>query len=212
MAVKSVRAVGNALAVIEALAAQPGSGVSALARQVSLDKMAVQRILVTLFEAGWIRGADGESGRWELSPRLAGLGRGVASDLRAHARAHLEQLARATGETVLLWSVDHHRAVVVDTIDSEQALRMTVPVGTEVPIHNAGLGPYFEPGAQLDEYFVLYDAYPNAVAVGAPVSQRDDVPTAAITVVGPRSRLSRPRLNAIGRELVRVAHVLEASP
>jgi DNA-binding IclR family transcriptional regulator len=211
MAVKSVRSVANALAVVEALAAQPGIGVSALARELSLDKMAVQRILVTLFESGWIRGVDGESGRWELSPRLAGLGRGVASDLRVHAREHLEALARDTGETVLLWSVDRRRAVVVDTIDSPQALRMTVPIGTEVPIHSSGLGPYFEPDASLDEHFLLYDAYPNAVAVGVPVAQRGDVPNAAITVVGPRTRLSRSRLNAIGRDLVRVAHVLEAS-
>ncbi len=163
MAVKSVRAVANALAVVEALAAQPGNGVSALARELSLDKMAVQRILVTLHESGWIRAVEGEVGRWELAPRLAGLGRGVASDLRAHARSHLEALARATGETVLLWSVDQRRAIVVDTVDSDQALRMTVPVGTEVPIHSSGLGPYFEPGAALDEFYVLYDTYPNAV-------------------------------------------------
>jgi len=80
-----------------------------------------------------------------------------------------------------------------------------------VPIHNSGLGPYFEPGASFDEFYVLYDAYPNAVAVGVPVAQRGDVPNASITVVGPRSRLSRARLNAIGRELLKVAHVMEAT-
>jgi IclR family transcriptional regulator, KDG regulon repressor len=211
MAVKSIRTVANALAVVEAVADRPGAGVTALARELGIDKMAVQRILVTLAEAGWIRNSDGEAGRWELAPSLARLGRGVAADLRAVARPHLERIAADTGETVLLWLVDHRRAVVVDAVDSEQPLRMTVPVGTEVPIHNSGLGPYFDAPGQQPEFYVLYDAYPNAAAVGVPVVQYGETPTATITVVGPRSRLTRARLNAIGRDLVRVGRVLEAT-
>lgn len=214
MAVKSVRAVANATAVIEALSAAPGSGVSALARQVGIDKMAVQRILVTLREVGWIRPANGEPGRWELSPALAALGRGVASDLRGLARHHLEALQEHSGETVLLWAIDDHRAVVVDAIESGEALRITVPIGTEAPIKADGMAPYLEPGAtrgELPEFFTIYDAYPNAVVVGAPVYQGDGPATAILMVLGPRLRLNRMRLREIGRELVRVSHVLEAT-
>lgn len=212
MPVKTVRAVTNALAVVEALADEPGVGVSALARRLALDKMTVQRVLLTLAGAGWIHSPSGVPGRWELSPRLAGLGRGVATDLRAMARAHLEQLAAETGETVLLFAVNAERAVVVDAIDSVHPLRMTVPVGTDVPIARS-LSRYFETGATIDpdDYYVLEDAYPNAVAVGIPVFQRGDVPIASITVVGPRSRLSRDQLDAIGEKLVRVAHVFDAT-
>ena len=215
MPVKTVRAVSNALRVVEALATEPGSGVSALARRLELDKMAVQRILVTLAEAAWIEVADGEPGRWELSSRLAGLGRGVAPNLRAMARAHLERMAAETGETVLLFAVDARRAVVVDAIDSPQPLRMTVPIGTDVPL-GTELARYFEPGASIepDRYFVIEDEYPDAVAVGVPIFHVRDgtVPTGTITVVGPRSRLPHSRLESIGKQLVKIAHVFAAAP
>ena len=141
MAVKSVRSVANALAVVEALAAQPGTGVSALARELSLDKMAVQRILVTLSSRAGsgpsrVSRAAGSSRRG--SPGWAGRAPATCESMPAHTS---RRSPATTGETVLLWSVDRRRAVVVDTIDSVQALRMTVPIGTEVPIHSSGLGP-----------------------------------------------------------------------
>lgn len=213
MAVKSVRAVANTTAVIEALSASPGSGVSALARDVGIDKMAVQRILVTLREVGWIRQSNGQSGRWELSPRLVAIGRCVAGDLRALARQHLEALQEHTGETVLLWAIDGNRAVVVDAIDSDEVLRMTVPIGTQAPV-DGGIAPYLAPDADRDalpEFFTIYDAYPNAAVVGVPIYQGGTTPSAMIMVVGPRSRMNRARLRSIGRELVRVGHVLEAT-
>ncbi len=64
--------------MVEAVADRPGAGVTALARELSVDKMAGQRILAILAEAGWIRNADGEAGRRELAPSLARLGRGGA--------------------------------------------------------------------------------------------------------------------------------------
>lgn len=213
MAVKSIRSVGNALRVVEVLSEQPGTGVTAIARELGIDKMAVQRILVTLAERGWIRNDGSGRGRWELAPRVTRIGRQVTANLREQARAHIERLARDTGETVLLWSLDGDTAVVIDAIDSPHPLKMTVPIGTEVPVTGDELGSLFAPADRARragaEYLVLADAYPNSVAVIAPVRGSGGDSKASLTVVAPRARLSDEQAAAIGPELVRIAHVLE---
>lgn len=215
MAVKGIRSVANALAVIEALSENPGTGVTAIARQLGVDKMAVQRILVTLHDEGWIRNDGTGRGHWELTPRVTRVGRQVGSSLRQQARAHLERLAAETGETVLLWALDDGTAVVLDAVDSPHPLRMTVPIGTEVRVLDDELGRFFERAAPAEsterQYAVLADAYPNAIAVIAPVRGRHGDPVASLSVVAPRARMSAEQAEAIGPELVRVAHVLEVA-
>jgi IclR family acetate operon transcriptional repressor len=187
MAVKTIQSVENALVVIEALAGAQPIGVSALARLVDLDKNAVQRILITLGQAGWIRQADG--GEWSITSRALQIGTHYTSGLRDAARPHLEELQRRTGETVLLFARDGLNMVVVDAIDSSHALRMTVPVGTVVPI-SADL--------QANSFFVLDDLYPNAIAAGAPVLGEQRGLLASITVVGPRVRVSKATAHHFG--------------
>ena len=57
MAVKPLQSLQRALSVIEAIAANQPIGVAALARLLGEDKSAVQRDLMTLADAGWIRAA-----------------------------------------------------------------------------------------------------------------------------------------------------------
>ncbi|CAB4858529.1 unannotated protein [freshwater metagenome] len=207
MAVKTIQSVENALTVVEALAVAQPIGVSALARLVGLDKNAVQRILLTLGQAGWIRQLD--SGEWHITSRALQIGSRYTSGLRDAARTHLEQLQQQTGETVLLFARDGLQMVVLDAIDSAHALRMTVPIGTAVPITRAAafdafltdtdraeLPPPPEPPTKRalahvrsTGFFVLDDLYPNAVAAGAPVFDQHGTPVGSVTVVGPRARV-----------------------
>ena len=73
MAVKTIQAVDKALVLLEQLARDQPAGVSALARQVGLDKMAVQRVLVTLQRRDWARQTR-PNGPWELTERALRLG------------------------------------------------------------------------------------------------------------------------------------------
>ncbi|MCE2764019.1 MAG: helix-turn-helix domain-containing protein, partial [Ilumatobacteraceae bacterium] len=69
MAVQSLQTVENAMSVLEAVAQHQPIGVSALARQLDMDKNTVQRILVTLGRDGWLV-QDGPKGSWTLSAKI----------------------------------------------------------------------------------------------------------------------------------------------
>src|SRR4051812_30912644 len=132
MPVKTIQSVQNALGVLEVLAALQPIGVSALARGADLDKAAVQRILLTLGDAGWIRQLD--TGEWTITSKALQIGTHFTSGLRELAHPHLVQLQRDTDETVVLFAREADTMVILDSVDSSQVLRMTVPIGMVVPI------------------------------------------------------------------------------
>ena len=233
MAVKTIQAVDKALVLLEQLARDQPVGVSALAREVGLDKMAVQRVLVTLQRRDWARQTR-PSGPWELTERALRLGdRGAAApSLRERARPHLEALAAASGETVLLFERTGDQLVVLDGVDSPHLIRMTVPIGTEVPLTRAGAldaflsadeqaslpdGPLPRPARSLATtrragYFVIDSMYPHAVAVGSPLFDERSLVVGSVLVVGPRERLPRRSYREIGSLVLAAAAAIGSRP
>jgi IclR family transcriptional regulator, acetate operon repressor len=227
VAVKAIQSVENALFVLEQLAVEQPVGVSELSRLTGLDKMAVQRVLVTLGQRGWIRQVDDSNGQWELTAVPMRVGEQYAAALREAGRDHLRRLAETSGETALLFRRDGNRLVVIDGIDSAQMVRMTVPIGTEAPMMRGGgldaflsaeereaLPPSEHPmsaaamrSTSRNGYFVLDSMYPHASAVGAPVWSRSagtNTVGGVVIVVGPRERIaaaSTARLGAIVRDV-----------
>ncbi len=233
MAVKTIQAVDKALVLLEQLARDQPAGVSALARQVGLDKMAVQRVLVTLQRRDWARQTR-PNGPWELTERALRLGdRGAdAPSLREWARPHLEALAAASGETVLLFERTGDQLVVLDGVDSPHLIRMTVPIGTEVPLTRAGAldaflsadeqaslpdGPLPRPTkspatTRRAGYFVIDSMYPHAVAVGSPLFDDRSLVVGSVLVVGPRERLPRRSYREIGSLVLAAAAAIGSRP
>ena len=233
MAVKTIQAVDKALVLLEQLARDQPAGVSALARQVGLDKMAVQRVLVTLQRRDWARQTR-PSGPWELTERALRLGdRGAAApSLRERARPHLEALAAASGETVLLFERTGDQLVVLDGVDSPHLISMTVPIGTEVPLTRAGAldaflsadeqaslpdGPLPRPTRSMATtrragYFVIDSMYPHAVAVGSPLFDDRSLVVGSVLVVGPRERLPRRSYREIGSLVLAAAAAIGSRP
>jgi IclR family transcriptional regulator, acetate operon repressor len=223
MAVKTIQSVQNALTVLEALATAQPIGVSALARSVDLDKNAVQRILVTLGESGWIHQSD--AGEWAITSRALQVGTRFTSGLRDVAHPHLVQLQRDTDETVLLFAREGNTMVVLDSVDSTQALRMTVPLGMAVQMHQSAAFDAFLPDAERDElptvrpvpsaaavtavrrdgFFVIDELYENAIAAGAPVMSARGAPIATIIVVGPKVRVTKAAAKRFGQMAARAA-------
>lgn len=229
MAVKTINSVTNALGVLDALAGNQPAGVSALARLAGLDKAAVQRILLTLRAAGWIHQLD--TGEWAITSKALQVGTHFTSGLRELAHPHLVQLQHDTDETVLLFAREEATMVVLDSVDSSQALRMTVPVGMVVPIRQ---GAGFDAWLPEDErrglpradtapapaalsrwreqgFFVIDEMYPNAIAAGAPIMDRHGRPVATITVVGPKVRITRAVARALGERAARAAALITAA-
>jgi IclR family acetate operon transcriptional repressor len=125
MAVKRLQSAARVLATFEALADNQPLGVGALARVLEDDKSAVQRALMTLAAAGWIRRAAGDGTRWEVTTRVLGLAHTAQrrSGLRDRIRPTLEALRESTGETVILNVPENGQIVVLDVVESMRLVR-----------------------------------------------------------------------------------------
>ena len=145
MPVKPNQSVETAMRVLEAVADEQPAGVSALARLLDLDKNATQRALVSLGHAGWIRQAADDPGAWELTSRSLKVGHRFAPTLVQRARPRLEALHEATGETVVMMAREGDRMVAVDSVESSQPLRLSVPIGMDVPLQRSGAVDAFLP-------------------------------------------------------------------
>jgi DNA-binding IclR family transcriptional regulator len=135
--------VKTALKVLEQVGAAGEVGVSELARAVGEPKSTIQRDLVTLHEAGWIRPVDLQGPRrWTLSSKVLALARRFqpALRLRGHALPVMEELRDLTRETIHLMLREGNRVVLIERLDSPQTLRTVRQLGASTPLHAASNG------------------------------------------------------------------------
>lgn len=132
----------STLRVLEVVAARQPVGVSELARLTDMPKSSVQRCLVTLQQAGWLRVVDPQRARWGLTAKPLSIGLRAAGegDLREAALPVLRELARQTNETVHLAVRDANSLVIVARRDSTQSIRTYVELGTVAPLHGTASG------------------------------------------------------------------------
>jgi IclR family acetate operon transcriptional repressor len=213
------------LTVFERIAVAQPIGVSALARMLDADKSAVQRDLMTLADAGWIRPSPGAAGQWELTPRVMTLAQTPhsANSLRQRARPVLEDLRAQTGETAYLTVPDGDRFVVLDALESHHMLRMVPPVGMIVPLEGSATAraimAHMEEGeverllsgpapAPLRRDFTATrergyaindgDIAAGAIALASAILTPFGRPLGALVLTGPSERLTPPRRGEIG--------------
>jgi IclR family transcriptional regulator, acetate operon repressor len=138
----SIQSVLNALRILEAVGSAQPVGVSQLARQVDLPKSSVQRALRTLDEASWIRPVEGDQTRWELTPKMLTISLKAFGEysLRDYAEGAMAELRRRTGETIHLIALEGDSAIIIHRLDSSQAVRTFVEVGTRAPLHATSSG------------------------------------------------------------------------
>jgi len=135
--------VKTALKVLEQVGIAGHVGVSELARAVGEPKSTIQRDLVTLHEAGWIRPVDLHGRRrWTLSSKVLALARRFqpALRLREHALPVMEELRDLTRETIHLMLREGNRVVLIERLDSPQTLRTVRQLGASTPLHAASNG------------------------------------------------------------------------
>jgi len=226
------------LKVFERTAALQPIGVSALARDLGADKSAIQRDLMTLADAGWIRPAGASSGQWELTPHILTLARPAQGIdmLRQRARPALERLRAETGETAYLTVPDGSQFVVIDAVESRQMLRMVASIGLVVRVHGTATArailPYLseseqerllgEPvtaamraefAASLARGYAINDGdiEPSAVALASAILGPDEFPVGALVLTGPTDRLDAARRKELGELLIVEARQLSDS-
>jgi DNA-binding IclR family transcriptional regulator len=238
MSVKRSQSAGRVLAVLECVARHQPIGVSDLARTLHADKSAVQRAAMTLADAGWICLASGTPSKWQLTAHIlavAHLGH-MRNDLRQRARAALEALRDACGETVLLVVPDIARFVVVDAFESRNMLRTVPHLGLAVPVRRSAtsraLLPYMTrqqqiellgepPDARLLAEFAATlkrgysvsdgDVIAGSTNIAAPILELDGRPIGAVVVSGPSERLMPKQQRKAGALVLQTARSLSRS-
>lgn len=141
----SVRPLSSALStlrVLEEVAARQPIGVSELARVTATPKSSVQRCLVTLQQAGWLRIVDADRTRWGVTMKALTIGlRGTGEqDLRDLARPVVKRLAAETNETVHFSLRDGDDIIVIAREDSTHVVRVFIEVGSRVPLRASSAG------------------------------------------------------------------------
>ena len=132
-----MRPVHIALQLVETLSAVQPAGVTELAALTGIPRSTAQRALMTLHDAGWIEPADAKRGSWTLSLRaLIAAGRATQSQatLRNLAIPVMEELRRASGETVHLMARQGPNVVLIERLDGINPVEQFRPFGSDAPL------------------------------------------------------------------------------
>ena len=112
-----------------------------LSKATGVSKPGVYRILKTLDSGGFVV-RDSERKEFSLGPALMGLGRATnnSSGLIKIVRPALREVLEKFNETVNLGVLSHGKIIYLDTIESRQRLRVTVPITMQNNVHATALG------------------------------------------------------------------------
>jgi len=132
----------RSVAVIDAV--QHGANThAAVVRATGLSRTTAHRLLGALEEHGLVENVGGRG--YRLGPRLLQLAAASLQDpsLRAVAHPALERLAETTGESAQLYVRTLEGRICIGAVESENELRTSVPVGTELPVTAGSAGKVF---------------------------------------------------------------------
>jgi len=138
-----MQSVVRSLRVLEEVSVRQPVGVNELSRALSMPVSSTQRILVTLADAGWIRPTGEASTRWALTARALIVGRRAMGEvgIREAASVPMTHLRDVTHETINLSLLDgDERLVLVERVDSDQAIRTYTKLGGSSPLHATASG------------------------------------------------------------------------
>jgi DNA-binding IclR family transcriptional regulator len=138
---QGVQVLHKTIDILDALRHAPeGMSLAGLATHSGMPKPTVYRILVTLASRGYLERAADSS--YRISRKLFEEPRDSAFEQRLvrAARPAMEKLAALCKETLNLGVLDGGEVLVIETVESRQAVRMTSKIGNRRYPHSTGLG------------------------------------------------------------------------
>ncbi len=151
-----VRVLHKTLDILETIKSrESGFKLAELSREVEMPKATVYRILTTLEGRGYLdRAADGS---YRMAKKLFDLQRTESVEQILNRVAHpiMERVVEATKETVNLGILDAGEVVVINTVESPQAVRMSSKIGNRRHLHSTALGKIFLAGLPEKEFLRL---------------------------------------------------------
>jgi IclR family transcriptional regulator, KDG regulon repressor len=151
-----VRVLHKTLDILEVIKSrETGYRLADLARAVEMPKATVYRILTTLEGRGYLdRATDGS---YRMAKKLFDLQRSVSVEQILNRVAHpvMERLVNSCKETVNLGILNAGEVVVINTVESPQAVRMSSKIGNRRHLHSTALGKVFLAGLPEKEFLRL---------------------------------------------------------
>jgi IclR family acetate operon transcriptional repressor len=138
-----MKSVTRSLRILEAVAQHQPVTVGELTKLFGLPKSTVQRTLLTLNEAGWLRANRKDTTRWEIGARVLAVRPAAlqGSSLFAAAREPMIRLRDKVNETIHMCVPDALQCmVVVDRVDCDHAVRTFHEIGDTSPLHATATG------------------------------------------------------------------------
>lgn len=172
-----IRAVENALRVLEAFLESEILGVTELAKKLGLHKNKVFRLLATLEMMGYVEQCEDE--RYRLGSACLALGRAFEryNTLAKEGRRTLEGLCAKTGESAHLAVLEGFSVMHIGSVTCGCILSTSPRTGMRLPAHNTALGKAllaFAPKGRLeslDRNFIRKKAL--TAATPASITDRD---------------------------------------
>lgn len=163
---KSIQSLDRGLEVLEILGNSDGlTGVTELANMLDVDKATIYRVLFTLRSRGYVD-QDEETRKYEIGLKAIELGQKALRklDLRTKVKPFLRELARATGETVLLVTLINDKLVYIDKEESSALLTISTQIGKEAAPHCTATGKAFLaylPDEKIDRFLSNFELRPH---------------------------------------------------
>jgi DNA-binding IclR family transcriptional regulator len=137
-----IQAVAVAFDILEELSRSSAPiGVTELARRLGQTKARVHRHLTTLRTLGFVS-KDEASDRYQLGWKIYRLGMSVAENfgLRRLAHRHIQRVSDETGQTAMLAMPANTEVIVIDAVQSNNAVAVTIRPGAVIPANSSALG------------------------------------------------------------------------
>jgi len=137
----NVKSVLKAYLIMEELDIAGELSLGDLSKRLSMDKATVHRIINTIKDAGYIN-QNRDNKKYYNSLKLLAMGNRAMekTGVKHIARPYLEDLAEKTGETINLGVMVDSNVIYIDKIESNSSIKVSLGIGTSVPIYCSGLG------------------------------------------------------------------------
>lgn len=137
----TVQALDRALGLLAVVAEGAGLTLTDLAQATGQAPATVYRALITLQGHGMVE-LDAQAQRWHIGPGAWRIGSTFLrrTQVAERARAPMQALMRATGETANLGIERGDAVLFLSQVETHEAIRAFFPPGTQSPMHVSGIG------------------------------------------------------------------------
>ena len=130
------------MAIVEVLLETDGNiGIRELASKTDISKSAVQRILDSLEENGWVS-QDAKTLSYRIGFKLLSMTNSwrLRLELTRHSHDEMVKLCDESRQTILLLVLDGYRGICLDKVEPERTIKLVAEMGKVFPLHAAACG------------------------------------------------------------------------